>query len=470
MMKTFPLYLLLTTALLSGCSLVPDYTLPELPAAPWRSTQDTKQEPVADAEISPDWWNRFGNQELPVLVKDALASNNDMNAALARIEQARANAQIAGASLWPTASLSAGAGSSFNQPGYRAGQGIGQSRGSYNAGGTIGYEADIFGRNRAGVGAALSALHSTEYDKEALALVVESDTAQAFIGILALDDRIAVARNNLANAQDVLRITQQRYEAGTLSALEPAQQRTALANSESAIASLIQQREVLIDQLALLSGKAPQDFTVQSKGLAGFILPDIAPLQPSQLLTRRPDIQSAEAQLATANYNIGAARAAFYPNFQLSASSAISASPLSAAAALTSALAAAIAQPVFTGGVLEGQLAFSKARRTELEEQYKKVVLTSFQEVQDALANQQRAREQVKQLSIAASQAQKAYNLVRQRFDVGTVDFLTLLDAQRSLFSTQDNLIAAKQDQLTTAIILFKTLGGGWQNNADTSK
>jgi len=457
-MKRISVFLI--TTILSGCSLAPDYSAPDMPTPGWREAKDTNQVTLPiDAELRKDLWKSFGNDELDALVTEALNSNTDLNAAIARVSQARASADITASSLFPTLDAVGDVGRDFTNPG----NGRNTSVNSYRAGAQVGYELDLFGRNRSNAQAAWAAADATAFDRDAIALITASDTAQSFISLLALDDRLLVAGNNLENAQEVLRITQARFDVGTLSALELAQQKTDLANTEASIALLIQQREALLNQLAVLVGKAPQDFTVTSKGLGGFVLPEIAPLQPAELLTRRPDIRAAEASLQAANYDIGAARAAFFPNFSLSATAAIGANPASAAASLTSALAAAISQPIFSGGALTGGLELSQARRDELESQYKKVVLTSFQEVQDALAAQIRSAEQVRQFTLASEEAQTAYSLVRQRFDAGIIDFLTLLDAQRSLFNAQDALITARGQQLASVIDLYKALGGGWK-------
>ena len=440
--------------LLSSCSLVPDCKKPDMATPAWRSAVTP-----AEAALQADWWTGFGNPEMPELVNEALTSNNDVRAAVHRIEQARAAAQVAGSSLWPTLDAAGNIGRSQNNPSH----GATTTTKSYSAGLQAGYELDLFGRNRAEADAAEADAKGVEFDKEALALVTMSDTAQAFIGLLSLQDRIVVAQSNLANGRDVLKITQARFDAGTLSAIELAQQKTAQANTEASVAQLAQQREAQLDALAVLVGKMPQDFTVKSTTLIGFTLPAVAVLQPAQLLERRPDIRSSEAQLEAANYDIGAARAAFFPSFQLSASASVGATPISAPVALANAVAASFTAPIFEGGALEGNLALTKARRAELEEQYKKVVLTAFQEVQDSLAAQQGADERVKQYSLAVEQAQTAYDLVRKRFDAGTIDFTTLLDTQSSLFSAQDALISAKQAQFAAAIILYKALGGSWQ-------
>lgn len=457
-MKRF--HFLLMAFLLTSCSLVPNYRPPVMPAPGWRGEEPVNEVQLPpNSEITTDMWSQFSSNEMNVLIHEAMRANNDIIAALHRIEQARAAVDIARSSLMPAIDATGSAGRDFTNP--RRGRNNAVS--AYRAGLQVGYELDLFGRNRANVAAAQSSAMATQYDRDALALIVAADTAQAFIQLLATMDRLQLANNNLSNQQDVLRITQARFDAGTLSALELAQQKAQFANSQASIASLTQQREAFLNQLAVLVGKPPQDFVIQEQSLASLSMPFIAPLQPAELVIRRPDIRASEAALIAANYDMGAARAAFFPRFQLSASSVVGATPASAAATLTHALAASISAPLFSGGALKGALDLAKARRDEVEASYKQAVLVSFQETQDALAALKSADERVRQFADAAAQSDTSYHLARQRFDTGIIDFITLLDTQRSLFSAQDALVTARQDQFLAAIALYKALGGGWK-------
>lgn len=442
-MKTCAAILLLT---LSACSLAPDYQKPQPPAPAWRDAASTDILPDAD------WWNQFGNAELQNILAESLAANNDIRASLQRVQQARAAARITASSLFPSIDATASANRNYTD----LINGDTSKSSTARAGLQASYELDLFARNRSDTASALLSSNAAYYDKEALALIVQSGTAQAFIATLALNDRLQVAKDNLENTRDVLNIIQSRFDVGTLSALELAQQKTAYANAQSAMAALEQQREIQRNQLAVLLGKPPQDFNIQTTSLADMKLPAIAPVQPATLITRRPDIQSAEAQLHAANYDIGAARAAFFPNISLSANTVLAANPSTTPTALT----AALLQPIFRGGALQGALDISKSRKLELEELYTKAVLTAFQDVQNALAAQAAAATRVTQYTEAATQAKKAYSLARQRFDVGTIDFLTLLETQRSQLSAQDALITARQEQLFASIDLFTAIGG----------
>lgn len=192
-------------------------------------------------------------------------------------------------------------------------------------------------------------------------------------------------------------------------------------------------------------------------------MPAIAPGQPSSLLERRPDIRSSEAGLRAANANIGAARAAFFPSVSLGLDAAIAGDPVSK----TLGLAASLAAPIFEGGRLEGNLDATKARQAELTETYRKTVLTSFQEVEDALAAARGTQAREKALLQAQREAQKSYNLSLQLYKAGSIDFQTLLNTQNSLFNAQDNYASVKLDMLNAAVDLYKALGGGWKSGND---
>lgn len=440
--------ILLCTTLLSGCSLAPDYQRPEI----------SPEVPAVAEGAATDWWSGFNNPELGTLVHQSLVANNDVSAALHRIDEARASAKIAGASLLPDVSASGGIGHTESNPSH----GPTIRNDSYNAGLAVNYELDLWGKNRSNVSAAKQEVEASQYDHQAVSLIASADTAVSFITLLSLDDRVDVAQQNLDNALDVMRIVQTRFNAGTLSALEVAQQKNSLANSQAAIASLQQQRTVALDQLAVLLGQPPQSFTVKSTSLNSMTPPEVALLQPSELLERRPDILRAEAQLKAANYDIGAARAQYFPSINIGANTALAALPFSAPATLASGVAASVAAPIFSGGAIEGGVERAKAIKGEQADAYRKTVLTAFQEVQDALAEVQHTGERMQHLTVAEEQARTAYNFARQRFDAGTIDFIDLLDTQRTLLQAQDALYQEKANRLAATVDLYRAMGGSW--------
>jgi multidrug efflux system outer membrane protein len=262
----------------------------------------------------------------------------------------------------------------------------------------------------------------------------------------------------LKNAEEVLRIIEARYKAGSVSGLEVSQQRVAVNSFRASLAFLNQQRSTTSNALAILLGQAPQDVQAPRETLASLKVPDVNLTPPATLLTARPDIERAEATLRAANADIGAARAAFFPslNFGLDASMAAGfGGPAAAALSLASSALA----PIFTGGRLTGNLEDVTARQKELAAQYQKTVLVAFQEVEDALAAYKNSNEQAVISRESVKESQAAYDIAKARFDAGAIDYLTLLETQRSLYQAQDNQIAVYQDRIASFVQLRKALG-----------
>jgi outer membrane protein, multidrug efflux system len=432
---------------LSACSLAPDFQRPQV-AMPdgWSNVSGVgaKTQPSATA-----FWEELGSEDLNRVMKTALAQNLDLSAALHRIEQARAQAKVSGAPLYPSVDVSGGATRSYQDPADVTG-----ARGL----GSISYEIDLWGRNRNQKAAASYRADATRYDRDALRLVVASDTATFYTQVLALNERIRIAESNLKNAEEILRIIEARYGAGGVSGLEVSQQRVAVNAFRAALAALNEQRSTNLNALAILLGQAPQHLQAPQATLVSLKIPEVSLTPPASLLTARPDIASYEAALRAANADIGSARAAFFPSLTLGVDSSIAAGFGGPAAAATS-LANNLLAPIFTGGRLTGNLENVTARQKELAAQYQKSVLVAFQEVEDALAVLKSNNEQALLSHESVNESQNAYNIAKARFDAGAIDYLTLLETQRSLYQEQDDRIAVYQGQLAAFIQLRKALG-----------
>jgi multidrug efflux system outer membrane protein len=432
---------------LSACSLAPNYQRPQmaLPAG-WSSVPGVGAAPQSG--VAP-FWQELGSADLNRLIDNALAQNLDLEAALHRIEQARAQAKVSAAPLYPTINASGSASQTFQDP---------KNTQSVHGGGSISYEVDLWGKNRNAAKSADYRLDASQFDREALRLVVTSDATNFYAQILSLNDRIRIAESNLKNAEDILRITEARFSEGSVSGLEVSQQRVAVNNLRTAVASLIEQRSTTANALAILLGLAPQNFTAPTAKLASLSMPQVNLTPPATLLTARPDIQSAEAGLLAANADIGVARAAFFPSLTLGLDTAISAGFGGPAAAATQ-IASSLLASIFTGGKLSGDLENVTARQKELAAQYQKTVLTAFQEVEDALAALKSSNDRAVLARATVTESQNAYDIAKARFDAGAVDYLNLLDTQRSLYQAQDSQIAIDQEQLAAFVQLRKALG-----------
>ena len=460
------------TCALAGCSLAPDYQPPEM-NIPEQFTNAPASTATPTSEET--WWKAFGSEELVSLITQTQKANNNLLASRARMEQAEALAKVAGGSLFPQLALSGSGGRSsgrgggngfFNNSNEGTNGGRGNNGGSttnYSTTASLSYELDLFSKLRDTANATDATALASHYDRDALRLTTTAQTAEAYGNLLALDERVAIAEQNLHNADILLQVIQTRFDAGAVSLLELSQQQTLRANELATVASLRQQREAAQNMLAVLVGETPESFKVTATSLTGISPPEVAAVLPSELLARRPDIASLEAQLRAANFNIGAARAAFFPSLSLSASFGLSANPSSSSAETITSLMASLSAPLFTGGQLEGNLEHATARQKELAALYRQAVLTAFGEAENALYTVETTTSRLVALSQATDAAKKAYTAARIRFDNGAIDMPTLLTTQSALFNAEDSLAQAKADRLIAATELFKALGGGYR-------
>lgn len=432
--------------LATGCNVVPPSEPPyaDTPSR-WR---ENSQGPAS--EIDPEWWLAFGSSELNRMMTQALLYNNDLAAAARRVEQARAQAKIAGANLWPAVGLAGDFSNTHNNLG-DAQKNSGQL--------SVAYEVDLWGANRARRDAGVARLLSEVFARDALKLVVMADVGQAYFNLLAVKQRKRISTTFLNNVAEVLAIVEARFQAGAVSAVDVAQQQTERASAQANVGLLTQQQILAENALSILLGQAPQAIANELL-FAEIALPGINPRQPANLLQRRPDLGRIEMQLKAANADIGIALAAFYPKLQLSLD-AILANPQPAGLAL--AMAANLAQPLFQGGRLEGGLADARARNAELVEIYQQALLTALKEVEDAAAVRGNSQRRMRALAEAADKAALAYRLSQEQYRVGAIDYQTLLNTQRSLLTAQNNQVQARLDVLVALVQLYKALGGGWQ-------
>jgi len=434
---------------LTACNLVPDFHRPDVETPDkWHNASLTKQKSAVD----PQWWRAFGSAQLNHLITESLLYNNDLAAARQRVEQARAQAKIAGANLWPSVGLQG----DFSNTHNNSGDSLKES-GQF----TVAYEVDLWGANRARRDAGSARLISSVFTRDALQLVVMSNVGQAYFNLLALAERKRIATEFLDNVANVLAIVEARYQAGAVSALDVAQQQTELATARASLDLLVQQYTLAENALAILLGHPPQAVSFNAERFFDMIVPVIAPLQPASLLERRPDVRQIEMELIAANADIGVARAAFYPKLQLNLD-AILASPQPAGLAL--AVASSVTQPLFQGGRLEGGLENAQARNAELVEIYRKTILTAFKEVEDTAAVRSNSTRRLQALADAVDKARQAYQLSLDRYRFGLIDYQTLLSTQRSLLTAENSQVQARQDVLVALVQLYQALGGGWSS------
>jgi outer membrane protein, multidrug efflux system len=449
---------------LAACRVGPTYQRPDF-AAPAHAPQqwrDTFDNPAAAVWPSADWWHGFGSERLDALIAQAQSSNDDLAAAIARIEEADAQARIAGAPLLPSVDFGANASRQRAQV-----SGFGpQVFNAFNPELTASYELDFWGKNRAARDSARATAIASHYDKETVALTVVSSVATSYFQTLEFRDRLEVARQNLANGEKILHGLRLEQTAGTATGLDVAQQEATVALLDAAIPPLQQQFRQAVDALAILIGDTPESVDVDTGTLNSLTIPQVLEGLPSQLLSRRPDVAESEQQLISANADITVARAALFPSITLTASGGYASSALNSLinpVARVWSLSAGLTQPIFHGGALRGQVTFSNARYRELLSSYHKTVISAFGNVEDALVAAQQTQEQQVRQQKAVDVARRAFRFAETQMSAGTVNILIVLNTENTLFSAEDELVQIQYLHLLSLVDLFTALGGGWQ-------
>ncbi|MBC2607258.1 efflux transporter outer membrane subunit [Pelagicoccus albus] len=408
-----------------------------------------------------DWWKSFSSEELNTLMDEALAYNHELQAGVERIAQARAELAASKSTLWPSLSAS---GSASRQRQSVDGSGSSYSS-SIGAGIGLDYTVDIWGSEKASRQISEIGLLTQTLTEESLRLTIMGEVANGYFATLAYRDRLANSDQTLEILKETLDILEARMEAGRVSELEVAQQRSAVATAEASRASLATNLQTSMNALATLLGRYPGELEIDHTDLSGIELPSIAFGQPSELLERRPDLAASEQRLIAAGASVEIAKAARLPSLNLGADSSLSRAGFDSPTQTALSLAAGITAPLFQGGRLKANQQLAEAQQRELLETYYQEVLEAFREVEDALASVQGLETRESALRRAWEEAQTSFDLSNDLFESGRIDFQTLLDAQRSYLSAQDTFLAVQYDRLAAAVELYRTLGGGWQSS-----
>lgn len=468
--------ILILPLVLGACNLGPDYKQPvvETPEA-WQYAP-AKENPQP---VTSEWWKAFNNAELDRLERTAIANNQDVKAAVARIAQARAQAKVAGAPLYPTLSLGGGAvkskGSDVVGPTGTTvtGGGISPSTTTYDAILSTSYEFDFWGKNAAAADAANQRVVSSIYDRDTVMWTLQSDVATTYFQILAARDRLRLARTTLESSENILRFLETQYRAGTLSILEVSQQRSAVAAQRALIPALQQSERESIAALAVLLGQLPQTLKIEGQTLHETRPPAIEPGLPSTLMERRPDVQKAESDLRASNKDIVSAHAARFPSISLTGqggSQAVQLGMMFGPGSALYSIAASITAPIFLGGQLQGQEELTKAQFQELAEAYQKAVISAFRDAEVALSATETSSLQYSESREALVQAREAYRVSELRYRRGVSDFLSVLNSQVQVTSSEDAMVQNDLLRFNAVVSLYKALGGGWEKEASLAK
>lgn len=388
------------------------------------------------------------------MVGQSLAGNFTLRQAVARIEQANASAEQAGARRYPAVNVTGTDSLSSGLKNTQTHQLLAQAS----------YEIDFWGKNRASAGAGLALAEAAGFDADIVAMTQAAIVADTYLQILSLGDRIALATHLAADARRVLALIQLRRHEGTATELQVAQQRVVVAGLDAAVPVLTLQQDQARHLLATLVGRPPQGFHLAVSGMDGVRLPALAPGLPARLLERRPDIRAAEARLRAANFDIGIARAAFFPSVSLSATMGIGANSLTGLGppALLNTNAVSLLLPLFLGGQLEGQLRFSKAKQIELVAAYRQTILSALQDAEDELSALAQLQVQESRATEGAAAALQAKQLGELQYRLGSADYLTILSTQQAYYQAQDVVLQVRLLRFQAFVGLARALGGGF--------
>jgi NodT family efflux transporter outer membrane factor (OMF) lipoprotein len=412
----------------------------------------------AQKELSTEWWKSFSSPELTSLTETARTDNLDLAAAAARVLQAQAQTGVAASTLFPSIGLDASA--------RRQGSRIpGTTYSTFGASLGASYELDFWGLAQDNLRAARNSARAAIYAHDVVALTTSASVANTYFAVLSLRERIAISKKNIEAAKRILAITQAKVTNGVSSNLELAQQTAILAGVEAQIPALEEQEREARYALAILLGRVPEGLDVNADSLEGIVAPPVEPGMPSALLQRRPDIAQAEAQLFAAHANVDAARAAFLPAIGLTGSGGYSASQISNLfnpSSLAWSVGASLLQAIFDGGRLTSQSDYAKAQEAELVASYRSTVLNALADVESALGSASSLAERQRLTTVQVDNAAEAFRISELQYREGVVDLLTVLQAQQTLFSSQDTLVQVKLARLQAGVGLYRALGGGW--------
>jgi NodT family efflux transporter outer membrane factor (OMF) lipoprotein len=337
---------------------------------------------------------------------------------------------------------------------------------NYSASFSASYELDFWGKNRDAAQAAEETAVANRFDRDVVALTTLTTVANAYFQVLTAQDRLRTAQQNIASAERILNAIRDRFKAGTGTDLDVAQQESVVANQRAQVPPLKQTLDQNINALATLVSRPPESVHVKGGSLNQIGSPRVTPGLPSELLTQRPDIRRQEAQLASATANVGNARAQFFPSIQLTGQGGYQSSALSSLfqphAAFFS-MVGSLTQPIFDGGRILGNFEFTKAKQDELLQTYRKTVVQSFADVDNALYSIRQTTERLRLQREVVASSRRAFELAEQQLRAGTADIVTVLNTQTTLFQAEDLLWQAQLARLLAIVSLYQALGGGWE-------
>ncbi|MCP5517059.1 MAG: efflux transporter outer membrane subunit [Verrucomicrobiales bacterium] len=455
----------LLVAIGAGCKTGPDYERPEVetPDA-WRWKAAEPRDHVPRGE----WWRVYGDPRLDDLEWAAMESNLDLQAALARVDQARAVARISRSDFFPTVNGAASftryrsSGNAptplgFTIPSFHVSQ--------WSVPFDLSYEFDVWGKVRRGFEAARNRAVAAEAARQSLMLTLQADVAANYFSLVGVAEQIRTLEETIALRREALKIFEQRLAAGVGTEFEVERTKVEIATADADLGQVRQREAELGNALAILCGRPPSDFVVEVADRLP-VPPEIAPDIPASMLERRPDVAEAERQLVARNAEIGVAKAALFPSIRLTAQGGFQSGDLEDLflwESRTWGISPQVTVPIFEGGRLRADLERSRAAYDEAVATYRQKVLVAFREVDDSLAAIRFLQDRYTARAAAVEAAGNSAEIALKRFSAGTVSFLEVVDAASLKLNNDLARIAVATEQLNATVRLIKALGGGWE-------
>src|SRR6266700_4975646 len=457
--------------LLAGCAVGPNYKRPQV-AVPRQWTVAAARGTAATPIEKDDWWSSFQDPELNSLVERSAKQNLDLKLALERVQEARAARGVARSGYFP--SIDGAASATRNRERIIVPAGPQKSAvivpveyNNFQGGSAASWELDVFGGIRRSVQAATADMTAAEENRREVLIILLGDVGRVYAQLRGFQRRLEIANKNIKTQQDTLDLTSARAKAGLATELDVSRAAAQLESTRAAVPGLLSGAAVSIHRLSVLLGEEPgalrgeleKTNPIPSGG------PDVEVGLPSDLLERRPDIRRAEAQVAASTARIGEAKADLFPRFTLTGTAGRQATQLHD---LTLGLGnffsvgPGISVPLFTGGRIRSNIAVQNSRQRQAVITYQSTILNALEEVQNALVNYSDEQERRDRLDQAVRQSQLAVHLATEQYRAGLVDFLSVLEAQRELYASEDELVQSQTDVTVDLISLYRALGGGW--------
>jgi outer membrane protein, multidrug efflux system len=465
---------------LAGCTVGPNYHRPNASvSAHWGEPMSGGETNSSTASVAA-WWKNFNDAELNSVIERAIQSNLDLRIASARVREARAEYQVASADLWPTVGTSASyqrQRQTKNQPiigAFDLPANVPFENNIYQAGFDASWEVDVFGGTRRATEAARAEVAAVEFGRRDTVVTLLAEVARNYVEARSYQRRLAIAQQNIHAQEESLAVTEKRFTNGVVPELDVQQAATLVATTHAEIPTLEIGLQISIHRLGVLLGQPPEALMEELSTIAPIPTPppEVPVALPSELLLRRPDVQKAERQLAAATAQIGVATADLFPKFSLTGMAgfqSVSASDWFSGASKFWSVGPTVQWRIFDAGRIRANIKVQDARQEQALANYEKTVLQSFEDVENALVGYTKEQLRLRSLEDAEKSSQASLRVANQLYANGLANFINVLDAERSMFQIQDQLVQSQRAVSMNLISLYKALGGGWNAQFDSA-